>query len=104
LRVFEVPVIDAKLRLLCGGVFFVADESDLCVVFVPGEALVFSFAADECGWLIFGAGFDCVDAVGFFVAGGDCVDQCFGVLADGEVEDVGELAFGAGGRVAQDEF
>ncbi len=47
LRIFAVPVIDAELRLLCFGVFFVADECELRVFFIPGESLIFSFAAEQ---------------------------------------------------------
>ena len=44
LRVFAVPVIDAKLRLLRFGVFFIAGEGELSVFFVPRESLIFSFS------------------------------------------------------------
>jgi hypothetical protein len=91
--------------LLCGGVFLVADESDLRVVFVPGEFLIFTFAGEKSDeWTIGDVGFDCVGSVGFFVACRSREDQYFGVFADREVEDVAELSFGVGGGVQENEF
>jgi hypothetical protein len=70
LRIFAVPVVDAKFWLLRRGVFFVADEDELGVVFVPGEALILAFAAEECCGCGVAVGGDGVDAVCVVFVGG----------------------------------
>src|SRR5215213_1022218 len=67
LGIFAVPMVNTKLWLLRFGVFFVARESKLSVVFVPCESLVFSLAAEQRCWWTVRVGGDCVNAVCFFL-------------------------------------
>jgi len=90
--------------LLCSGVFFVADEGELRVVFVPGQALILAFAAQQSDRVGVGVCCDSVDAVGVVCMGRGGEDECFGVFADREVECVAEFALGGRGRVKQDQI
>jgi hypothetical protein len=97
-------VIDTKLRLFGFGVFFVAGEGELRVVFVPGEPLILAFAAEQDGWWTVAIGVNEVDAVRVFFLRRGCKDELFSIFANREVEHVAELSFVAGSGVPQNEL